>query len=71
MIGLVQQATSSLLALAIEDDYMANIVGFFVESHTVDLGDILDDLKLLFDEDDPSPVVSSAHSYPHVHFLHD
>ena len=42
-----------------------------MESHTVDLGDSLDDFHLLFAEDDPSTVVARAHSDPHVHSLHD
>ena len=53
------------------DDFLEDIVGFFMESHTPDLGDNLDDLHLLFDEDDSSIVVARAHSDPHVHFLYD
>ena len=50
---------------------MVDIAGLFVESHIADLGDFFDDIPLLFDEDDPSPVVVRAHSDPHVHSLHD
>ena len=42
-----------------------------MESHTIDLGDSLDDLHLLFDEVDPSTVVVRAYSDPHVHSLYD
>ena len=53
------------------DDFLTDILGLFMESHIVDLGDFSDDLHLLFDEDDPSTVVARAHSDPHVHSLHD
>ena len=36
-----------------------------------DLGDSIDDLHLLFDEVDTSSIVTSVHSDPHVHSLHD
>ena len=42
-----------------------------MESHIEDLGDFIDDIQLLFDEDDPSSVVVRAHSNPLVHSLHD
>ena len=42
-----------------------------MESHIADLGDIFDDLHLLFDEADPPLVVMMAHSDPLVHSLHD
>ena len=42
-----------------------------MESYIADLGDIIDDIHLLFDEEDPSLVVARAHSDPHVHCLHD
>ena len=71
MKGPAQQGKCCLLALASVDNYMADIAGLFVESHTIDLGYILDDLHLLFDEDDPSIVVVRDHSEPHVHSLHD
>ena len=51
MIGPAQQCTSCLLAPATEDDYIADISSLFVESHIVDLGDIIDDLYLLFAEE--------------------
>ena len=44
------------------DDFLTDISCLFVESHIADLGDILDDLHLLFDEDDPSTVVVRAYS---------
>ena len=50
---------------------MTDILGLFMESHIVDLGDFSDDLHLLFDEDDPSKVVARAHSDSLVHSLHD
>ena len=50
---------------------MTNISGFFVESYIVDLGDIIDDIHLLFDEEDPSSVVAREYSDPLVHSLHD
>ena len=53
------------------DDFLIDISGLFVESHIVDLGDIIDDLHLLFDEEDPSSGVARAHSNPLVHSLHD
>ena len=37
----------------------------------MDLGDIIDDIHLLFDGEDPSSVVVRAHFDPHVHSLHD
>ena len=42
-----------------------------MESQILDLGDILDDLHLLFNEEDPSLVFVRSHSNPHVHSLHD
>ena len=42
-----------------------------MESHTTNLGDSLEDLHLLFDEDDPSIIVVRVNSNPHVHSLHD
>ena len=66
-----QQGTCCLLAPASDDDFLADIVGLFVESHTTDLGDILDNLRLLFHEGDPSTIVTRAYSNPHVHSLHD
>ena len=53
------------------DDFLTNIEGLFVESHIEDLGDIIDDIYLLFDEEDPSSVVARAHFDPPVHSLHD
>ena len=53
------------------DDFLIDILGLFMESHIVDLGDFLNDVKLLFVEDDPSTIVARAHSNPHVHSLHD
>ena len=42
-----------------------------MELHIAYLGDIIDDIHLLFDEEDPSLVVARAHFDPHVHSLHD
>ncbi len=50
---------------------MEDIVDFFMESHITNLGDSLDDVHLLFDEDDLSIVVARAHFDYHVHSLHD
>ncbi len=50
---------------------MADIASLFVESQTTNLGDSLNDLHLLLDDDHPSIVVARAHSNPHVHSLHD
>ena len=71
MIGPAQQGTPSLLALASEDDYIVDISIFCVESYTIDLGDIIDDIHLLFDGEGPSLVFVRAHSNSHVHSLHD
>ncbi len=49
VIGLTKQGTTCLPNSAIGDDYMENIVGLFMKSHTVDLGNSLDYLHLLFD----------------------
>ena len=53
------------------DDFLTNILVLFVESHIEDLGDIIDDIHLLFDEEDPSSIVMRAHFDPLVHSLHD
>lgn len=53
------------------DDFLADILGLFMESHIIDLGDIIDHIHLLFDEEDPSPIVPRAYSDPYVHSLHD
>ena len=42
-----------------------------MESYIAYLGDIIDDIHLLFDEEDPSSVVVREHSDPLVHSLHD
>ena len=71
VIGLAQQGTPCLLALASVDDFLAYISSFLVESHISNLGDSIDDLYLLFDEAGSSLVVTRAHSNPLVHSLHD
>ena len=71
MIGLAQQGSPSLPALAIVDDFFIDILGLFTESHIADLRDIIDDLHLLFDEEDSSSIVMRAHFDPPVHYLHD
>ena len=61
----------SFLALALVDDFLTYISGLFVESHITNLGDIIDHIHLLFDEEKSSLVVTRAHSDPLVHSLHD
>ena len=39
------------------DDYLTNISNLFMESYIVDLGDTIDDIHILFGEDDPSSVI--------------
>ena len=68
---LAQQGTPCLPVLASGDDLLSDISALYLESHTIDLEDFLDDLPLLFVEDNPSIVVARAHSNPHVHSLHD
>ena len=73
MIGscnLVQLGTPYLPVPASGDDYLIEILGLFVESDITYLGDIIDDIHLLFDEEDPSLVVMRDHSDPLVHSLH-
>ena len=74
----IQLGTPCLLVPKSGDDYLTYISSLFVEPHIADLRDILvdfrdvfDDLHLLFDEENTSPVVVRAHSNPHVHSLHD
>ena len=71
VIGLAQQGTPSLPAPTLMDDFLTYILGLWVESHIVDLGDIINDLYLLFVEEDPSQVVVRAPSNHLVHSLHD
>ena len=66
-----QQGTLCLPILASGDDFLINILGLFVESHTTNLGDFFDDIILLFDEENPSLVFMRDHFHPHVHSLHD
>ena len=42
-----------------------------MESHVEYLGDIIDDIHLLFDEEDPSSFVVREYSDPPVNSLHD
>ena len=53
------------------NDYLTDISSFFVESYIVDLGDTIDDIHLLFCEDDPSSFVVREHDDPHLHSLLD
>ena len=53
------------------DDFLTNILGLFVESHIVNLGDIIDDIHLLFNKEYPSSTITRAHSNPPIHFLYD
>ena len=71
MSGPTQQGTPCLLAPTSVDDFLVDISGLFVESHIVDLKDIIDDQYHLFAKENPSLVVSRANSDPHVHSLHD
>ena len=50
----VQQDTSCLPTLPSCKDYLSYIAQLFVESHIEDVGDILDDIHLLFEADTPS-----------------
>ena len=57
-MGPEQQGTLGLPVPTLGDDYMIDISGFFLESYIKNLGDIIDDIHLLFDEEDPSLVVT-------------
>ena len=48
---LVQQEISCLPTLASWDDFLLDIAGLFVESHIEDVGDIIDDIHILFVEE--------------------
>ena len=50
----VQLGTPCLLVPASGDDYLIDISSLFVEFYITYLGDIIDDIHLLFDEEDPS-----------------
>ena len=50
----VQQDTSCLPTLPSCDDFLAEIALLFVESHIEDVGDIIDDIRLLFEADTSS-----------------
>ena len=63
--------TPCLLAPTSGDDYIKNILSLFAESYIEDLEDIIDDIYLLFDEEDPSSIVTREHTGPLVHSLHD
>ena len=45
----VQQDTSCLPTLPSCNDFLPNIAGLFVESHIEDVGDIINDIHLLFE----------------------
>ena len=62
-----QQGICHLLVLALDGDFLIDILGFLVESHIIDLEDFFYDIQLLFDEENPSIVVMRSHFYPHVH----
>lgn len=68
---LVQQDIHHLPDITNWDDYVANIVGLFVESHISNLGDNIHDIHLLFDEVDSSLVVVEEPLDPPVHSPHD
>ena len=67
----IHLGTPCLLVSVSGDDYMIEISSLFVESYIQNLGDIIDDINLLFDEYVPSSVVARDHSDPLVHSLHD
>ena len=52
-----QLETPCLPILSSWDDFLPNIVVFFVESYIEDVGDIIDDIHLLFVEDNSSSLV--------------
>ena len=58
----IQLGTPCLLVPTLGDDYLIEISSLFVETYIVDLGDIIDDVHLLF---------ARTHSDPYVHSLHD
>ena len=45
------------------DDFLPDIAGLFVESYIEDVGDIIDDINILFVEENSS-LVARAHSDP-------
>ena len=47
---LVQQDPSCLLTLPSCNDFLPALVGLFMESHIEDVGDTIDDICLLFEE---------------------
>ena len=69
--NLVQLGTPCLPVPVSRDDYLTDISGFFMESYIAYLGDVIDDIHLLFDEEYPSSVVTREYSDPLVHTLHD
>ena len=71
VIGPTQQGTPSLPAPILVDDFLTDIFVLFVESHLADLGDTIDDIYLLFDEEDPSLIITKAHFDPLIYSLHD
>ena len=76
----VQHDTSCLPTLPSCDDFLADITQLFVESHIEDVGDIIDDICLLFEADTPSfaavkdsrtSALQGTHGLPGVDFLPD
>ena len=74
----VQQDTSCLLTSPSCDDFLSNLAQLFVESHIEYVGDILDDIHLLFEADTPSfaavtdsctSALQGTHSLPSDDFL--
>ena len=51
---LVQQDTSCLPTSPSCDDFLSNLTQLFVESHIEDVGDIIDNIRLLFEADTSS-----------------
>ena len=60
----VQQETSCLPILASWDGFLPNIAVLFMESYIEDVGDIIDDIHLLFIGDKSSSLFVREHSDP-------
>ena len=60
----MQQETLCLPISASWDDFLPNIAVLFVESYIEDVGEIIDDINLLFVEENSSSLVAREHSDP-------
>ena len=67
----VQHDIPCLPSTAPWDDFFTDIASLFVESYITNLEDTIDDIHLLFGEENPSSVVVREDSDPHVHSLLD